>query len=144
MAIRSVKDVLADAGIAGSGRFDTLAQNWRTSRENGNTETLLAFLGREAGYSEDQTLQKLGAVISWPYIDLPRTPPSPEAQKRISTKVAFQYAVFPTRFENGVLQLAVSDPFDAAMLNAVQFDARCPVEFGLAPRPEIEKALKKF
>ncbi len=144
MAIRSVKDVLADAGIAGSGRFDTLAQNWRTSRENGNTETLLAFLGREAGYSEDQTLQKLGSVISWPYIDLPRTPPSPEAQKRISTKVAFQYAVFPTRFENGVLQLAVSDPFDAAMLNAVQFDARCPVEFGLAPRPEIEKALKKF
>src|SRR5437764_48357 len=50
----------------------------------------------------------------------------------------------PTQFENGTLQVAVSNPFDAAMLNAVQFDAQCPVQFALTPRNEIEKALKKY
>ncbi len=130
--------------MPGASHFETAARNWRVSRDNGNQETLIAYLGREAGYSEDQVLQKLAPVIGWPYVDLPRNPPSAEAQRRISTKVAFQYLVFPIAMRDGVLQVAVSDPFDAAMLNAIQFDAQCPVEFALAPRAEIEKALKRF
>ena len=51
---------------------------------------------------------------------------------------------FADDFENEILQVAVSNPFDTAMLNAVQFDARCPVQFALAPKGEIEKALKKY
>src|SRR5213076_2658222 len=35
-------------------------------------------------------------------------------------------------------------PLDTAMLNAVQFDAQCPVEIAVAPKDEIEKALKKY
>ena len=47
-------------------------------------------------------------------------------------------------YADGVLQVAVSNPFDTALLNAVQFDAKCPVQFALAPRAEVEKALKKY
>ncbi|MGE3312359.1 MAG: GspE/PulE family protein [Limisphaerales bacterium] len=144
MAIRSVKEILSSAGIAPPGQFESRKASWKASRENGNQETLLAFLGREAGYSEDQSLQKLAAEMGWAFVDLARLPPSPEAQKKVSTKVAFQYVVFPTRMEGGVLQVAVSDPFDAAMLNAVQFEAQGPVEFALAPRAEVEKALKRY
>src|SRR5213076_386112 len=35
-------------------------------------------------------------------------------------------------------------PLDTAMLNAVQFDAQCPVEIAVAPKDEIEKAMKKY
>ena len=38
----------------------------------------------------------------------------------------------------------VSNPFDTALLSAVQFDAHCAVQFALAPKNEIEKALKKY
>ena len=34
---------------------------------------------------------------------------------------------------DGTVQVAVSNPFDTAMLNAVRFDARGPVQFALAP-----------
>jgi type II secretion system protein E len=68
----------------------------------------------------------------------------PDARQKISTKVAFQYTVLPTGFDNGALRVAVSNPFDAAMINAVQFDAKGPVRFALTPRVEIEKALKKY
>ena len=50
----------------------------------------------------------------------------------------------PVALDNGVLQIAVSNPFDTAMLNAVRFDAQSPVRFALAPKAEIEKALKKY
>ena len=40
--------------------------------------------------------------------------------------IAFQHVVMPTAFTDGVLQVAVSNPFDTALLNAVQFDARGP------------------
>src|SRR2546428_12086463 len=83
-------------------------------------------------------------AFGWHYVDLPKLSVSPEARQRISTKVAFQYLVLPLQFENGALQVAVSNPFDTAMLNAVQFDAQCPVEFALASRSEIERALKKY
>jgi type II secretory ATPase GspE/PulE/Tfp pilus assembly ATPase PilB-like protein len=52
--------------------------------------------------------------------------------------------VIPVSADNGILRVAVSDPFDAAMLSAVQFDARGAVDFCLAPRSEIDKALKKY
>ena len=42
------------------------------------------------------------------------------------------------------MRIAVSNPFDTAMLNAVRFDAHGPVQFALAPRVDIEKALKKY
>jgi type II secretion system protein E len=58
--------------------------------------------------------------------------------------VAFQHSVMPTNVLDGAVQIAVSNPFDTAMLNAVRFDARGPVQFALAPRAEIEKALKKY
>ena len=144
MAIRSVQEILTATGLVGRGQFDGRKASWRASRDNGNQETLLAFLGREAGYSEEQTLQKLATEIGWAFVDLGRMPPSPEAQKKISTKVAFQYVVFPTRVEEGVLQVAVSDPFEASMLSAVQFEAQIPVEFALASRSEVEKALKRY
>ena len=43
-----------------------------------------------------------------------------------------------------MLQVVISNPFDAAMMNAVRFSARMPVQFALATKAEIEKALKKY
>ena len=38
-----------------------------------------------------------------------------------------------------MLQVAVSNPFDTAMLNAVQFDAQSPVQFALAPETKSKR-----
>jgi type II secretion system protein E len=112
--------------------------------EGGSQETLLGFVAREKGSSEEAFLQELAKALDWPYVDLTKTEVPLEARKRISTKIAFQYSVLPVEFEKGQLRVAVSNPFDAAMLSAVQFDARVPVTFALTTRTEIEKSLKKF
>ena len=135
---------MAEAGLANAEQFVNWSKAWRIAADGGSQESLFAFFSREAGVSEEAFLQKLAATLGWPYLDLPKTTVTADAQKRVSTKVAFQYGVLPTIFENEILQVAVSNPFDTALLNAVQFDAQCPVQFALAPKAEIEKALKKY
>ena len=144
MAFVSIKNVLAQAGLATTSQFEEWSKAWRVAAENGSQESLINFIGREAGLSEEALLQKLAQVLGWPFLELQRLSIGPEIQKRISTKVAFQYTVLPTAITDGTLQVVVSNPFDTSLLTAVQFDARCPVQFGLAPKEEIEKALKKF
>jgi hypothetical protein len=144
MPLTSITSVFERAGVATPDEFATSRKAWGVAVENGSADTWLAFLARERGLTEEILLQRLSQTLNWPFLDLARLGVPAEAQQKISTKVAFQHFVLPTRFENGALQVAVSNPFDSAMLNAVRFDARCPVEFALAPRMEIEKALKKY
>jgi type II secretion system protein E len=105
---------------------------------------LLSFIARERGMAEDLFTQRLAAALGWPYLDLPKLPIASEARNKIPTKIAFQYSILPSVVSDGTLQVVVSDPFDSAMMNAVRFDARMPVQFALAPKAEIEKALKKY
>jgi type II secretion system protein E len=144
MALASIKSVLSKASLITDWQYEQGRRAWQAGVESGSPEPLLDFFRRESGLSEEVFLQRLAQALEWPYLDLPRVNVAKEAQQRISTKVAFQFTTLPTRFEDDRLQVAVSNPFDTAMVNAVQFDAQCPVEFALAPKAEIEKALKKY
>jgi type II secretion system protein E len=144
MAFISIRNVLAQATLASIDQFENWLKAWRVAVENGSQESLVAFFSREAGISEEVFLQRLAEALCWPYLDLARMGITQETQSKISTKVAFQHTVLPVKIENGTLLVAVSNPFDTALLQAVEFDARCPIQFGLAPRIEIEKALKKY
>jgi type II secretion system protein E len=144
MAIVSIKTLLERNNLATARQLEDWNKAWRVLVEGGSSETLLSFIAHEKGLSEEFFLQDLARALDWPFIDVAKIDVPPEARKRISTKVAFQYSVLPTELENGQLQVAVSNPFDAAMLGAVQFDARMPVNFALTPRAEIEKCLKRF
>src|SRR5580765_5759298 len=144
MAFVSLKEFLGRMGLGTPAQFEEWSKAWRIAIQSGSQESLLAFICREQGLTEELFLQKLAQALNWPYLDLPKLNVPAEARNRISTKVAFQHSVLPTQVSNGTLQVAVSNPFDTAMLNAVRFDAHGPVHFALATKPEIEKALNKY
>ena len=144
MGFSSVKNLVASVADATPVQFDDWRKAWRAAANNGSAELLLGLIARERGLAEDAFLQKLAQTLGWPFLDLPKHTTPPEARNKISTKIAFQYSVLPTDVNDGMLQVVVSDPFDTAMMNAVRFDARMPVQFALATKAEIEKALKKY
>ena len=144
MSYVSLKHLLAEAAQATPEQLENWQKAWRVAAANGSQETLQEFICRESGLSEDTFLNQLATRLNWPCLDLRKLNIPTEARNKISTKVAFQYGVLPTDFQNNTLQVVVSNPFDAAMMSAVQFDARGPVQFALAPRGEIDKALKKY
>src|SRR5580704_12114117 len=118
MGFASVKDFIAQIALVTPDQFEEWSKAWRVAVENGSQESLLTFVCRERGVAEDVFLQQLAAALGWPYLDLPKFEVPPEVRQKIPTKVAFQYSILPTRLENSILQVAVSNPFDAAMLNA--------------------------
>ena len=138
MTFVSLKNFFAQLGLVTPEQFDEYGKAWRVAVENGSQESLLAFICRERGMAEDVFLQKLSQALNWPFLDLPKLEIPVPARTKISTKVAFQYSILPTNLVDGTVQVAVSNPFDTAMLNAVRFDARGPVQFALAPKAEIE------
>jgi type II secretion system protein E len=144
MAFESIKDFVAQVAKITPDQFDEWYKAWRIAVENGSQDSLLAFVCREKGVAEDTFLQQLAQALGWPYLELNKLEIPPEARQKVPTKVAFQYSVLPTKFENGNLQVVISNPFDTAMMNAVRFNAGCPTNFALAPKIEIEKALKKY
>jgi len=144
MAFVSLKEFFARLGLVSPEQFDEHTKAWRVAADNGSLEPLLAFICRERGIAEDVFLQKLAQALNWPFLEMPKLEIPAAARSKISTKVAFQHSVMPTDVTDGTVQVAVSNPFDAAMLNAVRFDARGPVQFALATKVEIEKALKKY
>jgi general secretion pathway protein E len=147
MAYLPLQSILERAGLATAAQLRDWSVAWHKLAESagsGTTESQLAFFAREGGQTEDQFLQKLAATLNWPFVELPKLTIEPEVRKKVSTKTAFQFSVIPTQFENGLLHVATHNPFDPAMQAAVQFDARGPVQFALATKAEIEKALKKY
>ena len=144
MAHVSLNNIVARATNTSPTQVSDWQKKWRLAAADGGQEGLLDFIVREAGTTEELFLQQLAGVLNWPFIDLKKVTIPTEARNKISTKVAFQYFALPTDFQNGTLQVVVSNPFDAGMLSAVQFDAKSPVQFALAPRTEIDKALKKY
>ena len=144
MGFASISEFFVQVALITPAQFAEWNKAWRVAAENGSQESLLAFICRERGVAEDVFLQQVAQALGWPYLELAKLDVPPEARQKVPTKVAFQYSVLPTRFEKGELQVVISNPFDAAMLNAVRFNAGGPVNFAIAPKIEIEKALKKY
>lgn len=102
MAFVSIKNVFARAALATPEQFDAWSKLWRVAVDGGSQESLIAFMARESGLSEEQFLDKLAAALEWPFLNLKLLDIPVEARVRISTKVAFQHGVMPTSFADGV------------------------------------------
>src|SRR2546430_1613118 len=105
MAFAPIKDVLAGTAQATPGQVDEWRKAWRAATDSGSPETLLGFIARERGVTEDLFLQQLAKALNWPYLDLPKITVPPEVRQKVSTKVAFQHSVIPVAVEKGVTQI---------------------------------------
>ena len=145
MAYTSFRDFCVSARLAEPEQFDAWQSDWRAARaEDGLTDTLPEFLCKRGGKSEDYFLECVSKGYDWKRIELNNVKPSGEARRKISSKVASQHRVVPVSVDEGVLVVAVSNPFNTDLLNAVRFAAQGPVKFVLASSDEIEKSYEKY
>jgi type II secretion system protein E len=145
MAYTSFRDFCVSAQLAEPAQYDVWQSDWRRERdENGLTDSLPEFLCKRGGKSEDFFLECVSQGYDWERIELNNVKPSSEARRKISSKVASQHRVVPVSVDEGVLVVAVSNPFNTDLLNAVRFAAQGPVKFVLASSDEIEKSYEKY
>ena len=145
MAYTSFKDFCVATQMAGEDQFDEWQSDWRRERAESDLEdSLPTFLCKRSGKSEDDFLEYVSEAYDWERVQLSEVKPTTEARRRISSKVASQHRVVPLSVDDGVLMVAVSNPFNTDLLNAVRFAARGPVKFVLASSDEVEKSYEKY
>ena len=144
MPFASISTVFASAGLASPERFAALQKAWRITVENGSQDGLLTFVARENGLTEEALLQRLSTILGWPFVDLPHlsVPPRPARESPPKSPSSIWCCPPPSR--------TMSCRWPSAIRSTPPCSTPCastlagPVEFALAPRIEIEKALKKY
>jgi len=63
MALVSIKNLLAESELATPAQFEECNKAWRVALDSGSQESLLNFICRERGLSEEVFLQHLAKAL---------------------------------------------------------------------------------
>ncbi|MCA1810287.1 MAG: Flp pilus assembly complex ATPase component TadA, partial [Lentisphaerae bacterium] len=93
---------------------------------------------------EEPFLRALGETLGLPFVRLNDVAVAPEVLTGLPAKVVFQHNVIPLKKEGAVLQVAVNDPFDAALLDVLRMVSGMRVRLALSPAADIARAINRF
>ncbi len=93
---------------------------------------------------EEELLKKLGEILGYEYVDLSSRQSSKEALLKLSPRASNQFCALPLSVDaSGTLTVAVCNPLDTSLADAIRLAANCPVRLVLNTKAEIEKAITK-
>jgi type II secretion system protein E len=120
---------------------DQVAQLLAADRSDGSG--VVAVLARLGIVKEEPLLQKLAPILGLTYTPLADAEPDAEAVQKLPARAVYQYGVMPLRLQNGVLTVAVNDPFNTGAADGLRLAAGGPVRLTLSTREDIEKCARK-
>lgn len=137
---RTVQNVLRATGLYSDEALARIGEERAKNPEMGLVEAVLKF----GGVRESEFLRRMGELLGFDYVELEKAQPRPDVLQKLPASAVYQYNVLPLRFADGVLTVVASDPFSTVARDGLRLAAGCPVTIALAPREEIDKAVKKF
>ena len=137
---RLALNVLKATGLYSDEALARIVDGRAKNPEMGLVEATVKF----GGAKEADFLRKTGEFLGFEYIELEKIQPRPDVLQKLPASAVYQYNVLPIKFEDGVLTVVSSDPFSTVAGDGLRLAAGCPVKIALAPREEIDKAVKKF
>lgn len=137
---RTVQNVLRATGLYSDEALARIGEERAKNPEMGLVEAVLKF----GGVREAEFLCRMGELLGFDYVELEKAQPRPDVLQKLPASAVYQYNVLPLRFADGVLTVVASDPFSTVARDGLRLAAGCPVTIALAPREEIDKAVKKF
>lgn len=137
---RTVQNVLRATGLYSDEALARIGEERAKNPEMGLAEAVLKF----GGVREAEFLRRMGELLGFDYVELEKAQPRPDVLQKLPASAVYQYNVLPLRFADGVLTVVSSDPFSTVVRDGLRLAAGYPVTIALAPREEIDKAVKKF
>ncbi len=104
----------------------------------------VAAVVREGFAAEEPLLQALGKELGLDVFPLAAAVIAPEILQKIPTKAVFQYNVIPVAMENGALSVAIHNPFEPGLADALRLASGLRIRLVLSRAPDISAATKKF
>ena len=132
--------ILKSAGIYSDEQLQRISENRAANPGMGLAEAAVKF----GGAKEIEFLSAVGKSLGLDTVDLERQQPNPDALTRLPASAVYQYNVLPFKTDGTSLTIVTSDPFDTAAADGLRLVAGCPIKTALAPKEEVEKAVKKY
>ena len=132
--------ILKSAGIYSDEQLQRIAENRAANPGMGLAEAAVKF----GGAKEIEFLSAVGKSLGLETVNLERQQPNPDALTKLPASAVYQYNVLPFKTDGTSLTIVTSDPFDTAAADGLRLVAGCPIKTSLAPKEEVEKAVKKY
>ncbi len=132
--------ILKSAGIYSDEQIKRIFKGREATPGMGLAEAAVKY----GGSKEVEFLAAVGRVLGLETVDLERQQPNPEALTKLPASAVYQFNVLPYRVDATSLTVVTSDPFDTAAADGLRLVVGCPVKTALAPKEEVEKAVKKY
>ncbi len=140
MSVSFAELVLKATGIYSDEQISHIVESRAANPGMGLAEAAVKFGGRK----ETEFLEAAGKSLGLESVDLAHRQPNPDALGKLPASAVYQYGVLPFKFDGETLVVVTGDPFDTRAADGLRLIARCPVKTSLAPKEEVEKAVKKY
>ncbi|MCR5414985.1 MAG: GspE/PulE family protein [Kiritimatiellae bacterium] len=132
--------ILERSGIYSPEQLERISRHRAENPGMGLAEAAVKF----GGSREIDFLKAVGGVVGLEVVDLEHQQPNPDALTKFPASAVYQYGVLPFRYDGTSVTIVSPDPFDTSAADGLRLVAGCPVKTVLAPREEVEKAVKKY
>ena len=132
--------ILKSAGIYTDDQLERIASGRASNPDMGLAEAAVKF----GGSREQEFLKAVGASLGLEVVDLEHRQPNPDALTRLPASAVYQFNVLPFMADANSVTIVTHDPFDTRAADGIRLLSGCQVNVALAPREEIEKAIKKY
>ena len=131
--------VLKQTGILSDEQWELFS-----SSDRSEDATVAASVVRLGIATEEDFLKASAETLGLEYIQPSALEtPSRDLVERLPAYAVSQYNVAPVRFEDGVLTVVTSDPFDLRLLDGLRLVAGTPVEAAVATSEEVGKYVRR-
>ena len=132
--------ILKSTGVYSDEAIERIVSQRAANPGMGLAEAAVKF----GGVKEAEFLAAVGRALGLETVDLSRQNPSPEALQKLTAAAVNQFTVLPFRLDGNALTIVASDPFDTSAADGARLAAGVAVKVALAPKEEVEKAVKKY
>ena len=106
-------------------------------------DTLFEALVRKGFLERKMVFKALAEEFSMRFVDMDAMDLPKEPSEYLEETLARQFRAFPLEFENGSLQVAISDPLEVESIDSLSHMLKAPIEPVLADGKQIERAINE-
>ena len=137
---RVLGSVLTEKGIISD---DQLQEAMQVTEDNPDMRLEEALV--QLGYaSYEEITKELGDMLGYEVVDLAERDISLEAIEAVPKSVAQQHCLVPLDLADGVLTVAITDPFDLYAMDNLRFLLNTDVRCVLAPKDQVIEAIDRY
>ena len=132
--------ILKSSGIYTDDQLARIASGRASNPGMGLAEAAVKF----GGSKEIEFLKAVGESLGLEVVDLEHRQPNPDALTKLPASAVYQFNVLPFAADANSVTIVTHDPFDTKAADGLRLLAGCQVNTALAPKEEVEKAIKKY